>query len=137
MIKIDLACSQNHPFEGWFKSHESYESQLKDGLVSCPYCGSSDLHIKTEQGNRAPQPEEVEISLQADMLGIFQQLMTIILASSEDVGSNFAHEARKIHHLEAQQRAIRGDASLEDYESLREEGIDVLLIPTIRKEDFN
>lgn len=137
MIKIDLACSQNHPFEGWFKSHEIYESQLKNDLVSCPYCGSSDLHIKTEKENNTPQSEEFEISLQADMLGIFQQLMTIILASSEDVGSDFVQEVRKIHHMEAQQRAIRGDASLQDYESLREEGIDVLLIPTIRKEDFN
>ena len=81
-------------------------------------------------------PEAANVP-QADIRTAFQQLMSAILSNSEDVGKGFANEARKIHYMEAPIRAIRGEASFDDYESLREEGIDVLLLPTIKKEDLN
>lgn len=93
---------------------------------------------ETKTSDEQPsRTETVEIAIQGDLFAAFQQLMTTILASSEDVGKNFSLEARRIHNLEAQQRVIRGEASFEDYETLREEGVEVLLIPSIRKEDFN
>ena len=52
-----------------------------------------------------------------------------MLASTEDVGERFVEEARRIHYGEAEQRGIRGRASLEDAESLRDEGIEVLSLP--------
>jgi hypothetical protein len=41
------------------------------------------------------------------------------------MSAHFAEEARKIHYLEAPERSIRGEASAEEYEALREEGIEV------------
>ncbi|MEM1286188.1 MAG: DUF1178 family protein [Cohaesibacteraceae bacterium] len=52
-------------------------------------------------------------------------------ASSEDVGRRFVDEARKMHYGEAEERAIRGEASLEDAAALDEEGIDVFVLPTL------
>lgn len=52
-----------------------------------------------------------------------------VLANTEDVGSQFAQEARKIHYGESQQRHIRGQASREETEALIEEGIDVMPLP--------
>lgn len=144
MIIFDLACSENHPFEGWFQSLSNYESQLEEGLICCPHCGSSDihrvpsaLHISSGSELRTDNTQEAVIAPQADIRTAFQQLMSAILSNSEDVGKGFANEARKIHYMEAPIRAIRGEASFDDYESLREEGIDVLLLPTIKKEDLN
>jgi hypothetical protein len=64
---------------------------------------------------------------------IVQHFMATIAANCEDVGKEFADEARKIHYLEAPARAIRGQASDEDYEALRDEGIDVVRLPVVSK----
>jgi hypothetical protein len=48
----------------------------------------------------------------------------------ENVGRAFAEEARKIHYEEAP-RGIRGQATPEEAESLRDEGIDFLSLPGI------
>jgi hypothetical protein len=59
-----------------------------------------------------------------------------LLANTEDVGTGFADEARKIHDGQAPERAIRGQASPEERQSLREDGIPVmeLVLPSFLKE---
>ncbi len=52
-----------------------------------------------------------------------------VIANTEDVGSSFAEEARKIHYNEAPERNIRGVASADDAMALREEGIEVHSFP--------
>ena len=49
-----------------------------------------------------------------------------IAAKSEDVGSRFAEEARKMHYGETESRTIRGTTSLAEVGELHEEGIAVL-----------
>lgn len=49
-----------------------------------------------------------------------------IMAHTEDVGSKFAEEARKIHYGETEERGIRGRATLAETEALLEEGIGVM-----------
>jgi hypothetical protein len=44
------------------------------------------------------------------------------------VGERFPEEARRIHYGEVEQRGIRGRATAEDTEALREEGIEVLAL---------
>ena len=58
-----------------------------------------------------------------------------ILANTEDVGEQFAEEARKIHYGEADERNIRGQASAEETAELLEEGISVmpLVVPKALK----
>ena len=43
MIRYSLACNRKHTFESWFQSSTAYDAQLKDGLVSCPACGSTEI----------------------------------------------------------------------------------------------
>lgn len=52
-----------------------------------------------------------------------------VLAHTEDVGPQFAEEARKIHYGESQARHIRGQATREETEALLDEGIEVLALP--------
>ena len=40
---FDLQCSNSHIFEGWFGSHEDYDSQQARGLVTCPMCHSDTI----------------------------------------------------------------------------------------------
>ena len=46
-----------------------------------------------------------------------------------------AEEARRIHYNEAPARAIRGQASPEEADSLREEGIEFASLPPFLTED--
>lgn len=43
MIVFDLKCSNDHVFEVWFASSQAYEDQRARGLVTCAFCGSTDV----------------------------------------------------------------------------------------------
>lgn len=144
MIIFDLACMQGHPFEGWFQSQQDYDGQLAQGLIACPHCGSTEVrrvpsvvHLAKPANGSAPLANAPLIDTQAGMLDAYRQLMSAMVANSEDVGKSFAAEARKIHYHEAPERSIRGEASSDDYEALREEGIDVFPLPKLKSENLN
>ena len=148
MKVLDLQCTQSHGFEGWFGSEEDFASQLARGLLTCPLCGDTRITKKLsaprlnlgharapDAPKQAPQtqatPQDVvatndtHSALQAAWLGVARR----ILANTDDVGDRFAEEARKIHYGETAERAIRGQASREETESLIDEGIAVLPLP--------
>jgi hypothetical protein len=65
------------------------------------------------------------MTLQSQWLRAVRQ----VLDSTEDVGERFPEEARRIHYGEVEERGIRGKASREDADALREEGIEVMALP--------
>ena len=64
-----------------------------------------------------------------------QRLRQEVEAHCEYVGTEFAEEARRIHHGEADRRGIYGESSEEEAEALAEEGIDIARIPWVRRTD--
>ncbi|MCH9806186.1 MAG: DUF1178 family protein [Alphaproteobacteria bacterium] len=54
-----------------------------------------------------------------------------IESTTEDVGKDFAQEARKIHYEESEARGIRGSATPGEVEELQEEGIPVSPVPSL------
>jgi hypothetical protein len=83
---------------------------------------------KGESAVEAPKPpdtQDVAAGMPADLLSRLRE----IVKKTEDVGERFPEEARKIHYKESPQRAIRGRASKEDAEALREEGIEFQTLP--------
>ncbi|PIT73272.1 DUF1178 family protein [Limnohabitans sp. G3-2] len=63
------------------------------------------------------------------MQAAMMKMVRHVMANTEDVGSQFAEEARKIHYGEREERNIRGQASREETEALIDEGIDVMPLP--------
>ena len=51
-----------------------------------------------------------------------------VMSTTDDVGSDFTREARRIHYGEVPERAIRGSATRAQTEELIEEGIAVIPI---------
>jgi hypothetical protein len=146
MIIFDLSCNNGHRFEGWFQSSEAFDAQLARGLVSCPNCASGEirrvpsaLHLTGAPEATAPPPpaSAAVVNPKSELSSAYRKLVAAIMANSEDVGAEFANEARKIHYLEAPERSIRGQASDKEFESLRDEGIEVLRLSVIKKEDMN
>ena len=52
-----------------------------------------------------------------------------VIKNTDDVGTQFAEEARRIHYGEADDRAIRGQATADEAAALQDEGIEVMAIP--------
>ncbi len=135
MIVLNLVCSGGHQFEGWFASAEAFRSQLAAGLVNCPHCGDADLRQLPSAPHVARQRRE-QTSRQAPIEGerLIRVLHTLI-DSSEDVGTRFPEEVRRMHYEEVPARSIRGIATFDETMELLDEGIDVLPLPFPPKEE--
>ena len=145
MIVFNLTCGNDHSFEGWFASAADFERQQQGAQLNCPLCGdtavSKGLHapyVNTGSApDAAPREKSAEkpaaappqyVNIGAEMTRIIEHL----IANTEDVGNEFPEEARKIHYQEAPERKIRGNASREEVEELRDEGIEVVALPVPR-----
>jgi|SRR5579875_631779 hypothetical protein len=160
MIKFALRCAHGHEFESWFQSGEAFETQSKSGRILCPLCQAKDVTkaimspaIASRSGteetkpvaqgqvpsnSQAPSNSNVALLDPRDiearaMLNAFRRY---ILKETEDVGTRFAEEARKIHDGLVQERPIHGQANVEEARALIEEGIAVLPIPP-SPDEFN
>ena len=140
MKVLDLRCAAGHRFEGWFASEDDLQAQTDRGLMECPVCADKSitrlpsaprLNVSgaREPGAKATQPAAadapVEMTMQAAWLRAVQQVMN----QTENVGDRFPEEARRIHYGEADERAIRGRATPDEAQALRDEGIDVMSLP--------
>ena len=137
MIVFNLGCENNHRFEGWFASSEDFERQSGGKMVTCPLCGNANVsrlphapHIgaaaKPRQKAAVPAAGQQYANVGKEMLA---RLVERILENTEDVGAEFPEEARKIHYQESPERRIRGTASSEEVEALKDEGIEVVALP--------
>lgn len=139
MIVFNLGCENHHRFEGWFVSGEEFERQLGRKLITCPLCGNAKVvrlphatYIKTGGSEHAPRAVPVVgTPQQYANVGreVLSRLIEHIIEHTEDVGAEFPEEARKIYYCEAPDRRIRGTASREDVEALKDEGIEVVALP--------
>lgn len=153
MKVLDLQCRQGHVFEGWFGSEDDFQSQKQRALVQCPLCGDDHIEKRLSAprlnlGARAPAAAEAAApahptatagthglnSSEAAMLppalqAAWLALARKVVASTEDVGERFAQEARRMHHGEVEERAIRGQATPDEAVQLLEEGIAVMPLP--------
>jgi hypothetical protein len=137
MKVLNLRCARDHRFEGWFASDDDFALQGERGLVACPLCddkaiarlpSAPRLNVSTQRGDAAPQPPAAEIA-QARAQGHWLRAVRDVLNRTEDVGDRFPEEARRIHYGETKERGIRGRATPEDADALREEGIEVVAVP--------
>ena len=141
MKVLNLQCAHGHAFEGWFASHEDFESQRERGLLTCPVCNDAQvsklpsaprLNLAANAASTPvpSSPEQGRPEAHAQMLQVaWMQMVRHVMAHTEDVGTKFAEEARRIHYGETEHRNIRGQASREETEALLDEGIEILPLP--------
>jgi len=77
----------------------------------------------------APTLRDAPAEALQQMQQAMMKMVRHVIANTEDVGPQFAEEARKIHYGEREARHIRGQATREETEALLDEGIDVLQLP--------
>lgn len=132
MKVYDLCCENDHRFEGWFSSEGDFVQQSERALIACPMCDSRAIkkllsapRLNLSGGNSEQKQQGIEEKAQALMLKMTRH----VLANTDDVGENFAEEARRIHYSEIPERGIRGVTTAEERASLADEGIDILPLP--------
>lgn len=154
MLVVDLSCAHGHRFEGWFGSADDLASQQARGLLTCPVCGDAqvtrlpsaarintgharppaDEGVLSSTPSSAPArvptaPESPALDALVQMQKLWLEAARQIIEKTEDVGDQFAQEARRIHQGDAPERGIRGQVTTEEKIELQEEGIDVVSFP--------
>jgi hypothetical protein len=130
MKVLSLRCANGHGFEGWFGSDEEFMDQNGRGLLECPLCADKVV-------SRMPSAPRLNLSgaretapaAPADPQALWLKAVRHVIENTEDVGRRFAEEARRIHYGEIESRGIRGQATPDEAQSLRDEGIEVASLP--------
>jgi hypothetical protein len=157
MIHYQLQCGQDHRFDGWFKDSGTFEKQAKLGLVECPSCGGTDVEralmapaVSTSKAQPPKQPKAREPATEAlpperamvaagrvpaQVLSALQRMRAEVEKHCDYVGTEFADEARRMHRGDSEHRAIYGETTPEQAESLMEEGIEIAAIPWVPRAD--
>lgn len=138
MIVYDLECNNGHLFEGWFEDTGSFESQLRDKMISCPVCNVdavsrklSTFAIRSASCEKAPTLKAGELEL-----AVFKKhLADFVNRTFDNVGSGFAAEALKIHYGASEPRNIRGVTTTEEEKMLKSEGVEFIKLPAIESPD--
>lgn len=166
MIRYELVCEQGDRFEGWFRGTEDFDDQSTAGLLSCPFCDSSEIRkalmapsVRTSKrwGKAQSQPPasgDTSVSAEpgsppptgrvaigadpslAKAMDMVREISREVRKNADDVGRRFAEEARKIHYREVEPRSIIGEATAAEATELLEEGIEFQPLP-ILPEDRN
>ena len=132
MIKYQLKCRCEHEFEGWFPSSKEYTRQKNKGMIQCPMCDSSAVDkaimapaVKKSKSKK--QPEDYMV-MGESAEQILRRLNKKIKKDFQDVGKNFAKEARKAHKGKRDQK-FYGTTTKDEANKLLDEGIDLFAVP--------
>lgn len=133
MIVYDLQCNNGHCFEGWFDDSLTFEQQLAQQLVVCPVC--NDPSVSRLPSTFAIKSPKAPAAAPHDPKVLAKQLCEFVDKNFEDVGSDFAKEALKIHYGATEPRNIRGVSTDMEEKTLRDEGVSFFKFPSPQTPD--
>ena len=130
MIVFNLNCSDcAYSFEGWFENTKDYNKQIRKGLLTCPSCNSTQIKKGLMAPNVSKKSNSKISKKNKSIASNVKKLKKIIEKEFDYVGDKFTEEAKKIKYGEAKERAIYGEASIDQTNELIDEDIDVLPLP--------
>ena len=140
MIRYKLKCHNDHEFESWFSNSQEFEKLNKRNLLECIYCSSK----KINKSIMAPMVSNKKIDdTQFEMMSkefkneknnLFK-FRRYIEKNFEYVGKDFSKKVRDVYYDKKSNKAIYGTTTPEERKELEEEGIDLLSIPWISKDN--
>ncbi len=140
MIKYNLKCENEHEFESWFSNSEEFEKLNQRDLLECIYCSSK----KIKKSIMAPMvsfPKNDEVQIEKinkkfkNEKNKLLNLRRYIEKNFEYVGTDFSKKVREVYYDKKNKKAIYGTTTLKEREELAEEGIDLLSIPWVNKDN--
>ena len=135
MPKYNLRCTRDHEFEGWFASEKSYLDQKTKKLIACPICDNTGIRRAVMAPNVNLKSKKLQSKKSNTAFynsrSTLQHLKTWVEKNCENVGDNFAKEARKAS-LGERDDHIYGTASDKEIKELHKEGIGAIRIPNVK-----
>ena len=140
MIKYNLKCQNNHEFESWFSNSNEFEKLSKKRLLECIYCSSKEISksimaprvsIMDKKSTNLRKLDKVLNAEKKELL----KFRNFIEKNFENVGKNFSKEVRDIYYDKKNERLIYGTTTRKEREELEDEGIDLLSIPWVSKDN--
>ena len=140
MIKYKLKCKKcTKIFDSWFSSSREFERIKKLKMLNCNYCKSKNIdktlmapNLKSKNSNEVNINPNNIIELKKQ-IKIYQNF---IKKNFKYVGDRFAYEARSIHYSNKKGRkGIFGRAKIKDIKELKEEGINMQVLPWFEDKD--
>ena len=140
MIKYNLKCSNGHEFKSWFSDSNEFDKLNKRKLLECIYCSSK----KIQKSIMAPMVsggklKEDSMNLLNEKLSSKKnellQIRKYIEKNFEFVGDKFSQKVREVYYNRETRKTIYGTTTPEERDELAEEGIDLLSIPWVSKDN--
>ena len=140
MIKYNLKCSNGHEFESWFSHSNEFDKLNKKKLLDCIYCSSK----KIQKSIMAPmisggKLKEDSMSLLNEQISSKKnellQIRKYIEKNFEFVGDKFSQKVREVYYSKENKKSIYGTTTPEERDELAEEGIDLISIPWVSKDN--
>ena len=140
MIKYNLKCNNNHEFESWFSDSNEFNKLNKKKLLECIYCSSNKIQksIMSPMVSGIKSNEENTNLLNQKLLNDKNQLIKLrehIEKNFEFVGDKFSEKVRDVYYDKETKKSIYGTTTPEEKKELAEEGIDLLSIPWVSKDN--
>jgi len=140
MIKYNLKCDNNHEFESWFSDSKEFNKLNKKKLLECIYCSSSNIQksIMSPMVSGTKLNEDKINLLDQRLLSEKNQLIKLrehIEKNFEFVGDKFSEKVRDLYYDKDSKKSIYGTTTTEERKELEEEGIDLLSVPWVSKDN--
>ena len=140
MIKYNLKCENDHEFESWFSNSNEFEKLNRRKLLECIYCNSKKIKksimspMVSAVRDKNSKFKKMQEILKNDRKSLIE-IRKYIEKNFEYVGENFSKKVREIYYDKKNNKAIYGTTSPKEREELAEEGIELLSIPWINKDN--
>jgi len=140
MIKYNLKCENDHEFESWFSNSNEFEKLKKKNFLECIYCTSFKIQksIMAPMISSSKSNKDKFISLDKKLTDERNRLIKLrqfVEKNFEFVGDRFGEKVREVYYDKKSKKSIYGTASPEEKDELAEEGIDLLSIPWVNKDN--
>jgi len=140
MIKYNLKCHSDHEFESWFSNSKEFEKLNKKGLLECIFCSSKKINksiMAPSILNLKEKDDQIEITNKdlKDEKNKLLNLRKYIEKNFDFVGKDFGKKVREAYYDKKNKKAIYGTTTPKEREELAEEGIDLLSIPWVSKDN--
>ena len=140
MIKYNLKCHNDHEFESWFSNSKEFEKLNKKDLLECIFCSSKKINksimaptiLNSKEKNN--QTEMINKDLK-DEKNKLLNLRKFIETNFDYVGKDFGKKVREVYYDKKNKKAIYGTTTPEEREELADEGIDLLSIPWVNRDN--
>ena len=140
MIKYNLKCHNDHEFESWFSNSTEFEKLNKKGFLECIFCSSKKIDksiMAPSILNSKEKDNQIKIVNRdfKDEKNKLLKLRKYIEKNFDYVGKDFGKKVREVYYDKKSKKAFYGTTTAKEREELAEEGIDLLSIPWINKDN--